>query len=160
MRSRIAPLAAAFLALAAVVGLAGGGAQAIGSSSSPSQAKSSEYQQARKLIDAGDYAAALPLLQQVVAREPKNADAYNELGFTQRKLGDRAGALAQYQKALALEPQHLGANEYLGELYLEMGDLARARERLRALDRACFFGCEEYDELKAAIADYEARARS
>lgn len=154
MRSRIAPLAAAFLALAAVVGLAGGGAQAIGSSSSPSQAKSSEYQQARKLIDAGDYAAALPLLQQVVAREPKNADAYNELSFTQRMLGDRAGALAQYQKALALGPQHLGANEYLGELYLEMGDLARA------LDRACFFGCEEYDELEAAIADYEARAGS
>jgi predicted Zn-dependent protease len=158
MRSRIAPLTAAFLALAAVVGLAGGGAQAVGSSSSPSQAKSSEYQQARKLIDAGDYAAALPLLRQGVAREPKNA--YNELGFTQRKLGDRAGALAQYQKALALEPQHLGANEYLGELYLEMGDLARARERLRALDRACFFGCEEYDELEAAIADYEARAGS
>jgi len=160
MKSLATSLAAAFLAVAAILSLSIGDAQAIGSSSSSSKAQSSEYQQARKLIDASDYAAALPLLQQVVARESKNADAYNELGFVQRKLGDREGALAQYRSALAIEPEHLGANEYLGELYLEMGDLEQARERLKVLDRACLFGCEEYSELKAAIADYEARSGS
>jgi len=158
MKSLVTSLAAAFFALAAVSSFAVGDAQAIGGGSSSSKAQSSEYQQARKLIDAGDYAAALPLLQQVVVREPKNADAYNELGFVQRKLGDREGALVQYRKALDIEPKHLGANEYLGELYLEMGDLAQAHERLKVLDRACFFGCEEYSELKAAITAYEARA--
>ncbi len=62
-----------------------------------------------------------------------------------------------YQKALAIKPDHRGANEYIGELYLETGKPAKARERLKVLDSACFFGCEEYDELKAAIAAYEAK---
>jgi hypothetical protein len=36
-----------------------------------------------------------------------------------------------------------------------MGDVAKAKERLQQLDKACIFGCEEYDELKAAIKAHE-----
>lgn len=157
MRSLVTSLAATTLVLAALSGLAPDTALAAGGGGSSATTQSGDYRQARALIDDGDYAAALPLLRQVVAREPNNADAYNELGFAQRKLGDREAALLNYRKALAIDPEHLGANEYLGELYLEMGDLVQARERLAALDRACFFGCDEYSELKAAIEDYEAR---
>jgi hypothetical protein len=35
-----------------------------------------------------------------------------------------------------------------------MGQLGKAEERLEVLDKECFFGCEEFDELEAAIADY------
>lgn len=158
MRSLVTSLAATTLVLAALSGLAQDAALAAGGGGgSSATTQSGDYRQARALIDDGDYAAALPLLRQVVAREPDNADAYNELGFAQRKLGDRAAALLNYRKALAIDPEHLGANEYLGELYLEMGDLVQARERLAVLDGACFFGCDEYSELKAAIEDYEAR---
>lgn len=157
MRSLVTSLAATTLVLAALSGLAPDTALAAGGGGSSATTQSGDYRQARALIDDGDYGAALPLLRQVVAREPNNADAYNELGFAQRKLGDREAALLNYRKALAIDPEHLGANEYLGELYLEMGDLVQARERLAALDRACFFGCDEYSELKAAIEDYEAR---
>lgn len=157
MRSLVTSLAATTLVLAALSGLAPDTALAAGGGGSSATTQSGDYRQARALIDDGDYAAALPLLRQVVAREPNNADAYNELGFAQRKLGDREAALLNYRKALAIDPEHLGANEYLGELYIEMGDLVQARERLAALDRACFFGCDEYSELKAAIEDYEAR---
>jgi hypothetical protein len=55
---------------------------------------------------------------------------------------------------LQIDPQHRGANEYLGELYLQIGQLDKAEERLEVLDKECFFGCEEFDELKEAIADY------
>jgi len=94
------------------------------------------------------------------ATDSSDADAYNLLGFSHRKLGDVEAALAHYGKALALEPKHRGANEYLGELYLELGQLDKARERLKVLDGACFFGCEEYSELKAKIAAYQAQAGS
>ena len=52
---------------------------------------------------------ALPLLQQVVAKEPKNADAYNLLGYATRKSGDPNGSLQYYNYALTLDPKHLGA---------------------------------------------------
>jgi tetratricopeptide (TPR) repeat protein len=80
----------------------------------------------------------------------------NYLGYSHRKLGHFDESLVWYQKALAANPNHRGANEYLGELYLQMGDLAKAEERLNKLDDLCFFGCEEYDDLKQEIAEYKA----
>ncbi len=75
-------------------------------------------------------------------------------------LGDVEMALAHYRRALEMEPGHRGANEYLGELYLELDRLDAARERLEVLDDACFFGCEEYSELKAKIEAYMAQTGS
>ena len=34
-------------------------------------------------------------------------------------------------------------------------NLPKAKEQLAALDKLCFFGCEEYSDLKKAIANYE-----
>jgi Flp pilus assembly protein TadD len=115
------------------------------------------YDMAVQHVKAGNYAAAVPLLEGFVAINPANADAWNQLGYSQRKLGRLDAALASYNRALALEPEHRGANEYLGELYLETGDLAAAKQRLAVLDRACWLPCEEYTELKQRIEDYERR---
>ena len=60
-------------------------------------------------------------------------------------------ALGFYQKALSLNAEHRGALEYLGELYLQTGRPKQAKEMLKRLDDACFFGCEEYDDLKKAF---------
>ena len=125
-----------------------------------SKKENPDYVRATKLIEAGDFGAAVPLLQKVVAAEPKNADAYNYLGYSQRKQGNVDAAIAHYMKALNLQPRHRGANEYLGELYLELGQLDKAKERLDVLDRACFFGCPEYRELKDKIKAYQAKAGS
>ena len=150
-------VAVAVVAIGLIAGpawAAGGG----GGSSSSAQTQDSGYAKARTLIQAANYGAAIPLLEKVVAADPRNADAFNLLGYAHRKLGDKETALTYYQKALAIAPEHRGANEYLGELYLELGQLDKARERLSVLDRACFFGCEEYRELKAAIETYQAKA--
>src|SRR3546814_14717232 len=88
------------------------------------------------LVEDGKYAEAIPLLEQVVAKDAKNADALNYLGYSNRQLGNNDAALAHYQAALAVEPDHRGANEYLGELYLTLGDLPKAEERLDVLDGA------------------------
>jgi len=143
-------------ALLIVLGLGTGSAFAAGgggdSSSTP---KDPKYLEAKGLVEDGQYGPAIPLLEQVVASDPKNADAFNYLGYSLRKSGDKDGALANYQKALAIDPEHLGANEYLGELFLEMGKLAEAEQRLEVLDGACFFGCDEYYELKDKIQKFK-----
>jgi len=146
------------VALAALIAAPAGAAWAMGGSSNSSSgkaaslAKDADYTAAVKAIQGDKYADAIPLLQKVVARDPKNADAWNYLGFSNRKLGKYADALADYEKALAINPDHLGANEYLGELYLQTGETTKAQERLAKLDKLCLFGCPEYRALKAAIA--------
>ena len=60
-----------------------------------------------------------------------------------------------YEKALSLNPRHKGAHEYIGEPYLKLKHSEKAKEHLAKLDSICFFGCEEFDELKEAIHDYE-----
>jgi tetratricopeptide (TPR) repeat protein len=126
-------------------------------SDSPSAgAAGTAYDQAVQLVNAQDYKGAAALLAGFVATDPSHADAWNYLGYSERKLGNLPSALAAYGKALALQPEHRGANEYMGELYLEMGDLAKAKERLAVLDRACWLPCDEYTELKGRIEAYEA----
>ncbi len=126
------------------------------SPSSRPAAKPSTYQQGVSAVKSGNYGRALGLLQKVVRADPRNADAWNYIGFSHRNLKQFDKALAAYTKALAIEPEHRGANEYLGELYLQRGDLEKARERLKTLDDACTFGCDEFDDLKQAIKKYEA----
>ncbi len=123
---------------------------------STSPSKPSKLAVAEKAMKAGNYNRAIKLLQKVVARDSQNADAWNYLGFSQRKLKRFDQALGAYQKALAIDPEHLGANEYLGELYLRIDKLEKAKERLEKLDDVCTFGCDEYDDLKQAIEAYEA----
>ena len=113
------------------------------------------FVEAERFVKAKDYAKALPLLDQVIAADATNADAYNYLGYSQRKLGDFAKALVAYGKALAVSPDHKGANEYLGELYLELKDLPKAEERLAHLARICAAPCEEHAELAKAIEAYK-----
>ena len=116
--------------------------------------KNPDYAQAVKMVKAGDFSGAIPLLNKSLQTDPANPGAYNYLGYSHRKLGDREKALVFYTKALEIKPRHLGANEYLGELYLEQGELNKAEERLAVLDKACFFGCDEYYELKESIETY------
>jgi len=129
-------------------------AMAAGSSSSSTQ-PNSYFDQGVKAVESANYKKAIKLFNKVVATKPTNADAWNYLGFSNRKLKKFDLALNAYQKALAIDPKHRGANEYLGELYLQTDDLAKARERLKKLDDICTFGCKEFDDLKVAIAAYE-----
>jgi len=120
------------------------------------QARETEFQKAEYLIKGEQYEEAIPLLQNVVADNPRDADAWNYLGFASRKLGKNEEALVYYHKALAIDPRHKGAHEYLGELHLQMNDLAKAEEEQTALKGLCPTGCEELEDLEADIADYKA----
>ena len=137
------------------LGLASAAMAAGSTSSSTKPAKTGDFEQGVAAVKAENYERAIVLLQQVVSVEPENADAWNFIGFSHRKLNNLDRALPAYNTALAINPKHRGANEYLGELYLRIGDLAKAEERLEKLDDICFFGCGEYTDLKAAIEAYK-----
>ncbi len=119
--------------------------------------RSSRLAPFQQLIDEQKYQAAIDKLQEAMKEAPDNADLLNLTAYSQRQLKRFDEALANYQKALKIDPEHRGANEYLGELYLQMGQLDKALERLKVLDDACFFGCEEFDELEEAIEAYRAK---
>ena len=110
----------------------------------------------KKAIDAKDWPKAVDLFQKVVAKDEKNADAFNWLGYALRNQGDYPKAFAAYEKALSIDPRHKGAHEYIGEAYLKVNDVAKAEEHLKRLDSICTFGCAELTELKTKIAAYKA----
>ncbi|HUI17754.1 MAG TPA: tetratricopeptide repeat protein [Alphaproteobacteria bacterium] len=152
-RGALAALAVGVVMTAGTVAWAMGtvSAPAESSSSGSSSAKDADYAAGEQAVNAGKYADAVGLMQKVVGRSPQNADAWNYLGFSYRKLGKFSDALAAYEKALAINPDHLGANEYLGELYIQTGDMPKAEARLARLDKLCGTGCTEYRTLKSAI---------
>jgi len=132
---------------------------AMGNDPAPSSAKPAgdpDYAAAKQMVEAKNYQGALPLLQKVVAKNPKNADAYNLLGFATRKSGNPQSSLQYYTQALQIDPKHLGAHEYIGEAYLMLDQLPQAEQHLARLDSLCVFGCAEHRELKTAIANYKA----
>ena len=114
------------------------------------------FTEGKKAIDSKDWARAVPLFQQVVAKDDKNADAFNWLGYALRNQGDYPKAFAAYEKALGIDPRHKGAHEYIGEAYLKVNNLQKAEEHLKRLDSICTFGCAELTELKTKIAAYKA----
>jgi len=105
--------------------------------------KKDKIEKAKKL-----YLKAYKKLEKAYAKDKKNADILNYLGYTLRKTGDLEQAEVYYLKGLEIDSGHLGINEYLGELYVQTGRIELAKERLQVLD-GC--KCEEYDELKELI---------
>lgn len=139
-------------ALAAAMLCMAGTAAAVGSSSGGGPGPLAAIE---KQIEAGEYEQALAGLEIHIERNRDDADAFNWLGYANRKLGRLEEAGKAYARALSLDPDHKGAHEYAGELRLMLGDLEGAERHLAALDRICFLGCEEYDELKAEIAAWK-----
>lgn len=87
--------------------------------SQPDQTTISLYDQGVKATGAGDFQDALKLFQLALQEDPNNADIFNMLAHTQRKLGMLDEALSNYKKALELRPKFPEAREYLGETYID-----------------------------------------
>lgn len=105
----------------------------------------------RAKVKAKDWAGAVKELVPIVDKVA-DADAFNLLAFSLRNQGHHDAAFIYYFKALDLDPDHKGAREYLGELYVKIGRMDKAREQLAILVRLCPKGCEEREDLEAAMA--------
>ncbi len=153
-------LSVSSVALAAEGGSGGGGgASDARTAAMPPLGVEPTYARAVAEVQAGRYANALPLLQEVIARNPGSADGFNMLGYSLRKLGQQQQAMFYYAEALRLDPKHLGALEYQGELYIQLGNLAGAEANLQQLARLCG-RCEQHNDLAQAVAAQKAKPKS
>ena len=113
-----------------------------------------------KLINKKQYSDAIVKLNDALVTDNKNADIYNYLGFSHRKLGKMEDAAFFYNKALEINPKHKGALEYQGEMFLTLNQIGKAEENLKKLDKICFLGCSEFDKLKKSIMDKKSGKKS
>ncbi|HYY60476.1 MAG TPA: hypothetical protein VE756_03715 [Burkholderiales bacterium] len=106
-----------------------------------------------------DWKSASAAMNEALAADSRNADYHSLYAYALRRSGspDMDVVFKHYNEALRLDPRHRGAHEYIGEAYLMVGNVAKAKEHLSALDKICFFGCSEYNDLKKAISEAETK---
>ena len=116
--------------------------------------------EAQKELKSANYEAAIKVLQ--TANDSASADWNNLIGYAMRLKNppDLMASETFYKAALKIDPAHKGALEYYGELLLMKNDLAGAEQMLARLDKICFFSCEEFRDLKQAIATYKVKRAS
>lgn len=89
--------------------------------------------EALALHQRGDYRAAVPLYEAVLAAHPRHFDALHLLGVARRQLGDPGRAVELIAAAIAENGQQAIAHANLGAA---LQDLGRATDALAAYDRA------------------------
>jgi tetratricopeptide (TPR) repeat protein len=129
------------------------------SSSSMSSPRDPAMERYQAAAQQNDWKSAAAAMEAALSSSPNNADYHNLYAYSLRKSGTSQMDLVfkHYNEALRLDPKHRGAHEYLGEAYLMVGNVAKAKEHLGQLDKLCFFGCSEFNDLKQAISAYEAK---
>tara|TARA_B100000214_G_C23796138_1_gene548144 strand:- start:292 stop:591 length:300 start_codon:yes stop_codon:yes gene_type:complete len=99
MKQNLAVLAIGIIAMT-------GTAHAAGSSAAPEVKDLAGKVQAEDPIKGERYNQAIPLLNKVIAKQPKNTGALNLLAHSQRKTDDVQASLTNYKKALAIDPSN------------------------------------------------------
>jgi tetratricopeptide (TPR) repeat protein len=74
------------------------------------------------------YSSALGKFQEAAQDDPRMHEAWNYVGYTNRKLGNYDAALAAYSQALTLKPGYPEALEYRGEAFLGLSRIKDAQQ--------------------------------
>jgi tetratricopeptide (TPR) repeat protein len=88
--------------------------------------------QAQNALDHNDFAAAIPLLEQIAAAKPTDALPHFELGFAYSGLKKNPEAIAEYRRAISLDPNLAPAQLNLGIALLDSDPAAAAESFERA----------------------------
>ncbi len=89
--------------------------------------------QASRVLGAGLGALAVPILDDLIARAPDWAEAWNKRATALYLAGEHERSLADIERVLALEPRHFGALAGIGLIRMAKGEF---REALAAYRRA------------------------
>ena len=81
---------------------------------------------ATRAVAARRYAAALPILNDLVQRHPDWSEAWNQRATLHYLTGDDAASFADIHRTLLLEPRHYGAVCGFAQICLRRGDRASA----------------------------------
>jgi tetratricopeptide (TPR) repeat protein len=133
----------------------GGGFKEKNKKTNEAQRKSA-YQTAKDLMAARRYDEAVTVLLAVVNDDPRNDDAWNDLGYASQRLGRNAEAVGYYERALSIRASRRDTRARLGEVHLALNNLPKAEEQLNQLRQICTSGCDELQTLQAQITAYKA----
>jgi len=145
------------------------------------QRSQKEYLAGMRLMNPGQYPAAVARFDKAIAIWPQNALAYLDRGVAHRYLGQPDQAIADLNAALQIDPNLGQAHDELGILYRQRGDdnhaleefgksvgnkssvegyyeLAQTYERLGQHQKAIEFYTKAIDEMVDAPYVYRARA--
>jgi tetratricopeptide (TPR) repeat protein len=98
-------------------------------------ARQTDEHKQKKALDKSrqNYSAASRKFAQAIQFQSGMYQAWNYLGYTQRKLGNYQDALSAYDRALSIKPGYAEAIEYRGHAYLGLNRLSEAKESYLAL---------------------------
>jgi tetratricopeptide (TPR) repeat protein len=98
-------------------------------------ARQTEAHKQKKTLDSArkNYSTALRKFAQAIEFQSGMYQAWNYLGYTQRKLGNYQDAVTAYDRALSIKPGYVEAIEYRGHAYLGLNRLSEAKESYLAL---------------------------
>ena len=98
-------------------------------------ARQTDAKKQQKTLDKAKnaYRGALKKFTRAIELNPVKYEAWNYIGYTQRKLGDYQAALTAYDRALNLKPGYPEAIEYRGHAYLGLNRLEDAKQAYLAL---------------------------
>jgi len=98
-------------------------------------ARQTDAHKQKKTLDKSkqNYSNAVRKFAQAVEYQSAMYQAWNYLGYSQRKLGNYQDALAAYDRALSIKPGYAEAIEYRGHAYLGLNRLSEAKESYLAL---------------------------
>jgi len=82
-------------------------------------------------MQAGRYADAISLLDQIVKKKPEFAEGWNRRATVHYLAGDLQKSIADCAEVLKRNPGHFGALSGLGQIYLQLEDDAKALEAFR-----------------------------
>ncbi len=99
-------------------------------SSTTGQLADSTIKDGEALLEQEDFVKAAQVFEQIVSREPDNAEAHYYLGLSKKNLGDLALAEKHYKLAIDCDANLQAAHNNLGLLLLDKGDLVQAESEL------------------------------
>jgi tetratricopeptide (TPR) repeat protein len=82
-------------------------------------------------MQAGRYAEAINLLDQIVKKKPDFAEGWNRRATVHYLAGDLQKSIDDCDQVLKHNPRHFGALSGLGQIYLQLQDDAKALESFR-----------------------------
>ena len=82
-------------------------------------------------MQAGRYADAISLLDQIVKKKPEFAEGWNRRATVHYLAGDLQKSIADCDEVLKRNPGHFGALSGLGQIYLQLQDDAKALDAFR-----------------------------
>ena len=88
-------------------------------------------QLAAKQYEAGNSSGTTYLCQQILAVEPRQADAMHLLGLLAERAGDLASAIEHVRRAISIDPKFVAAHFSLGRMYEAVRDLPNAIDCFR-----------------------------